>query len=842
LGKYRLEQILDGPEVMKMITEQAARQWCLLTALLATMGLWATPAAAQIPVLGGMLDPAIDEAGKPFSYFWHPTDVIGALDAPVASEVTPEGYVYTGFGELMFFVGIPPEPVNVRIKTLHHGYLPIVEYDFCRHGVKYALRIFAADLGGKLQGLPVNFVEVRLENEAIEPRAALFSSAYRFGPPVKHLNDDPAEYRFSQRFDLIPKCYTEGQTGFNSNAKYAFGEGAVLRDGRILYTFPRTPEPDQFTLSLGDKGLGMYRYFTGEVIGSEPRHAPKYDTPVGVVTYRVPLEPRESRTLVFKMPVAPIPGDSAEAKQLLEADSAQHFQRTVAFWEDLVGKRTPLRFPEAKVQEALLANTVFDLLAIDKIGENYITNVNKFQYHAFCGGANPAHMRVGFDYMGLDQIARKTVLYSIAYQFPDGSFDQRAVGSPYYEFLGTNLWCIGRHYQLTQDASFLQQVYPGVVKAMEYEMRTTAKDPLGLFPAYVGIADDAALNGIRQLGPHIWALHGMPHAIAMAKAMGKTDDARRFEAEQQRFRAALEKQLALQTAQSGGWIPPAIERTLLGNHWDNMVLLYPEPLFEPFDPRVTATIRKSRETYAEGILGYVLPVAIGKKGNAFVFNAKPGLHYWHSPDNAENALVRGSAEDQQMAVKDLYALLLHTTSTHAPQEFSTVPWSTRDYYPSDILPDGVASGKIVELMRNMLVREYQNDLYLFSAISPDWLKPGKKIEVVQEPTTFGPISALLSASAEGWEVTLSHGFRQPPQHVVIRVPWFYEVQAAEADGHALPVSDGKLVIAPNTRNIKVKGRIKPSVPELSFERTVTEYKREYGKRYADFLRTGMIQP
>jgi hypothetical protein len=32
------------------------------------------------------------------------------------------------------------------------------------------------------------------------------------------------------------------------------------------------------------------------------------------------------------------------------------------------------------------------------------------------------------------------------------------------------------------------------------------------------------------------------------------------------------------------------------------------------------------------------------------------------------------------------------------------------------------------------------------------------------------------------------------------------------------------------------------VPELSFERTVTEYKREYGKRYADFLRTGMIQP
>jgi hypothetical protein len=344
------------------------------------------------------------------------------------------------------------------------------------------------------------------------------------------------------------------------------------------------------------------------------------------------------------------------------------------------------------------------------------------------------------------------------------------------------------------------------------------------------------------MGPNIWALHGMRHAIALAEAMGSADDARRFKAEERRFRAAFEKQLALQTAQSGGWIPPALEKTLLGNHWDNMMLLYPEPLFDPIDSRVTATIRKSRASYAEGILGYVLPVAIGKKGGEFVFNAKPGLHYWHTPDNAQNALVRGGGEDQEAAVRDLYALLLHTTSTHAPQEFGTMPWSTRDYVSGDILPDGCASGRIIELMRNMLVREYQNDLYLFSAVSPEWLRPGKKIEILGEPTTFGPVSAVLSAGADGFTVALSHQFRQPPQHVVIRVPWFYEVQATEADGRPLPVTEGRLVLAPGTRQIKVKGRFKPSAPELSFERTVQEYQQEYRKRYADFLRTGAIQP
>ena len=158
---------------MKML-----KHWSLLVALSATVAIWPAASQGQIPILGGMLDPTIDEPGKPFSYFWHPTDVIGALYDPVASEVTPEGYLYTGFGELMFFVGNPPEPVNVRIKTLHKGYLPIVQYDFCRHDVKYALTMFAADLGGKLQGLPVNFVEVRLENNA--PSSARPFSA----PPI----------------------------------------------------------------------------------------------------------------------------------------------------------------------------------------------------------------------------------------------------------------------------------------------------------------------------------------------------------------------------------------------------------------------------------------------------------------------------------------------------------------------------------------------------------------------------------------------------------------------------------------------------------------------------------
>ena len=94
------------------------------------------------------------------------------------------------------------------------------------------------------------------------------------------------------------------------------------------------------------------------------------------------------------------------------------------------------------------------------------------------------------------------------------------------------------------------------------------------------------------------------------EACGNAADVERFTAEYNRFRTAFDEQLAAQTAKSGGSVPPAIEKTLLGNHWDNLMLFYPEPLFDPFDPRVTATIGKSRETYREGIQGYICPEAI----------------------------------------------------------------------------------------------------------------------------------------------------------------------------------------------------------------------------------------
>ena len=502
-----------------------------------------TGPVALSQITGGMLDPAMDVEGQPFCYFWHPNDVVGSLFAPVATEVTPEGYLYTGFGELMFFSGNPPEPVEQRIKTLHKGHLPVVQYSILRNGVRYEWSMFGADLGGELKGLPVNFVRVRVTNTASEQRAAFLSSAVRFAAP-RNITSSISDYRFAQRFDLIPKEYVEGQNTFNPQWNYSFDGNSLLREGRILYSFSLTPKPYQLSLTLGDRGLRFVRYFTGEIEGN-PKAGLRLDeqTPVGVVAYRLILKPAESQEVTFKMPVVPVPAGSAAAKLIAAAEYDQVFRSTVDEWEKQLS-RFSLKFPEAKVQDYLLANTVFDLLAMDKVGQDYVPNVNKFQYHHFYGGSDTAHMLIALDYVGLSDIARRGFLYSLAAQRADGAFiiPYETTEYNYWESFGFALWGWGKHYLLTRDQDFLKQIYPGVLKGMQWEMSMVAKDPQGLMPRTT-IPDDAMLKNARSTGQHMWMLIGIRNAVRLAEAMGDKQNTTAFQNEYDRFWKAFETQL-----------------------------------------------------------------------------------------------------------------------------------------------------------------------------------------------------------------------------------------------------------------------------------------------------------
>lgn len=147
---------------------------CILT-LIALASL-----AGTLPLHAQMLNPNIDKSNEPFCYFSQPTDEIGVMDGKSGTLVSPEGYLYTGFGELMFFTDNPPQPVHQRVKTLREGYLPIIEYTFEREGFQYKFSMFAATLDGNPESPLMNFVRVAIKNAGNRQRTTHFAVGTRY--------------------------------------------------------------------------------------------------------------------------------------------------------------------------------------------------------------------------------------------------------------------------------------------------------------------------------------------------------------------------------------------------------------------------------------------------------------------------------------------------------------------------------------------------------------------------------------------------------------------------------------------------------------------------------------
>jgi hypothetical protein len=140
----------------------------------------------------------------------------------------------------------------------------------------------------------------------------------------------------------------------------------------------------------------------------------------------------------------------------------------------------------------------------------------------------------------------------------------------------------------------------------------------------------------------------------------------------------------------------------------------------------------------------------------------------------------------------------------------------------------------------MLVREYQSELHLFSAVSPEWLRSGKSIDVVNEPTNFGSVTASMRFANSSLTVQLSNQFRSAPAKIVIHIPWFYQATTADVDGRSVPIHDTGIEVPADAKVIRLRGKMRSGEQNLSYANAVKDYKAEYARRYSRFLQTGEV--
>ena len=753
-----------------------------------------------------MVSPSIDKPGEPFSYFSKPTDEIGVMDAEAATEITPEGFLRTGFGELMFFAGPELRPTSVRIRTLEDGHLPIVHYQFARDGIVYRFTLFAATLDGRPQGTLVNFIRIAIKNEGTEPTRAILATGMRYDAP----NNTGAALHGDNRFDRpvkgrFPGDYRQLGEPFSPQWTYAFAPSGFLRDGRLLYTFPDGYVARGYTMH------GRYNY--PQEIGKPEKLAVDPTVPVGIVTYSRLLEPGAEDALEFKMPVVPT-SDAATIAAIDAATFDGAEAQVKGFWNKILAEGMQVTLPEAKATDTFYTNLIYDLIARDHIGSDYIQTVNKLHYHSFYlrDGADIVH---SYDVTGYPVVAKQVLEFFAQSQKPDGNFLSQ---EQQYDGWGEAVWGYAQHYRITHDKAFAEWAIPQIDRAVAWLRQARAADPLHIMPAS-DVRDNEFVPG-HLTGYNFLALSGLKVAIQMAKETGHADLAAAWQAEYDRYHQAFFKVLDAQAAAHDGYIPPALDGQKGGYDWGNLLAVVPEPTLDPQDPRVAATLKATQAKYAEGIMTY----ADGEF-----------LHHYLTIKNTMTEAIRSNPEDQEQAVKEFYALLLHTSSTHAGFEFAILPWGDRNFQ-DNLAPHGWFAAEYRTLLRTMLVREEGEHLHLLSVVSPEWVGKDKTIAVTQAPTNFGTVAFTLEQpSDEDAVLHLNPSFTRAPQQIVIHLPWFVELKSATVDGKSADASKGTLSVSSAAKEIRLRWTVKADTQHLSYQQTVDDYKAEYARRYRELM-------
>lgn len=768
--------------------------------LFATLGVMTcgSHAAAQ-PV---MVSPEIDNhPGEPFSYFSKPTDTIGVMDAQSATEITPEGYLYTGFGELMFFAGAHLTPVQQRIRTLEEGYLPIMHYIWRDHGIAYQFTLFTASLNGKPDGTLVNFIRVTMRNENKGAARADFATGVRYTSESNN-EQGVGDNRFKRPHKAAkPGDYRQLGEVFNPDWEYRFQGNAFLRDGKVLYLFPGHPQEQSFTKEQSEN----------DVPDLTPRKLPVLaTTPVGIVHYSRKLYSGEEATLEFKMPVIPAaPGEELAAIE--KADFDTYRKRVSMDWKAISSAGMQIDLPEQKVVDTFKANLIYDLISRDMIDGNYIQTVNKHHYHRFFLRDAADIVRM-YDITGYPGYARQVLDFFPRWQLPDGNFlSQRQE----YDAWGEVLWAYGQHYRMTKDEEFAKRVFPSIKRAVQWLQQARQSDPLHVMIAS-DVKDNEDIPG-HITGYNFLALAGLKNAIIMADALGEKNDADAFRNEYRDYNAAFMKVLTPLTDKTGGYIPPALDGKMEGQDWGNLLGTYPENILDPWDPRITATLKATQARYQEGIITY---------GNG------RWLHHYLTIKNILTELIRG---EQEQAIHEFYGVLMHTSSTHAGFEYNIRPWGNRDFQ-RNLAPHGWFAAEYRTMLRNMLVREAGTDLHLLSAVSPEWIGSHKNIKVTRAPTEFGQISYELQQPDAGSAILrITSNWHTRPSTIIMHLPWFMQTAAVTADGKQVSIKNGVVQLPAETKEVRIKWQRKSGVPALSYEKAVADYKAEYRDRYAAYL-------
>jgi hypothetical protein len=673
----------------------------------------------------------------------------GALEiGPQAASIEP--FLLTDEGLITW--------ADVRTEqSLPDGYLPIPTVTWSHR--ELAMRVAAFGTGDRTRSQLIS--QYTVENHSDHARAVTLALAVRpfqVNPPTQFLNSPG---------------------GVTPIHEISWDKHALSINGqRRVYPLQT---PDQVVAASFDSGslpelLAQLARTPASVVTDETGFAS------AILLYRLEIPAHGNRTIGIVAPLAGEPALPAEDAIIwLKRQEAE----TASDWRKKLN-RVSLRLPAA---EGIVANTLRTALAhilINRAGAALQPGTRAYARSWIRDGAM---MSDALRRLGHAAVGREYIEWFAPHQFSNGKvpccMDGRGADPvPENDSHGALIHLIAEQYRYTHERAWLQAMWPRVASAVAYmdslrvsertgRNRTAKRRAFyGLMPASIsheGYSDQPAYS----YWDDFWALAGYDGAIAVAKALGREKDARRFAGQRAEFSRDLHASLRTSIDSHGiDYLPGSADRG-------------------DFDATST-TIALSIAGQQASLPQRPLRQTFERYWHEFL--ARRGGAAWdvYTPYELRTigAFVRLGRRER---VQELLEFFLHDRRPAGWNQWAEVVGRDARHprFVGD-MPHGWIASDFIQSALDLFAYERAADqaLVLAAGVPNDWLAgQGAGIENLRTP--YGELSYTLRRDGRRLVLTITSGLRPPRGGLVFGWPYAGAPGPASVNGRLAQWENGK---------------------------------------------------
>lgn len=641
-------------------------------------------------------------------------------------------------------------------QSLAKGYLPIPSVTWRVGELTLSVTAFAAGQ----PGTSALYAQYRVANTGAERHALnLFLAIRPFQvlPPWQSLN-------------MVGGVTQIRELLFDARTVWVNTEKAVMS---------LTP-PDRFGAATFEEGP-VTDFLAKDTLPPHDQVSDPFRYASGALQYHIDVAPggHEDVHLVvpFHDPDTIAAGAGSEgASTLLTSQLAE----TTRYWEERLG-HVDLQLPPAAAQIARTMKSTLAYTLINRQGPAIAPGPRNYARSWIRDGAM---ISAALLQMGCTEEVRAFTRWYAQYQFPDGRIpccvDRRGADRvPENDSNGEFIYLVAEYYRYTRDIGFLTELWPAVVRAVDYvgalrQQRTTDEFRRPDKQAFFGLLPESishegySSHPVHSYWDDFFVLRGLKDAVNLAVAVGDDEHATAFTVLRNSFRNTLYASIARTMADHKvDYVPASVE---LGD----------------FDPTSTAIAIS-----LGGEQAHLPEAAVMRTFDRYYVHVqerhRPGTggDDAYTPYELRNvdAFVRLG---QRARALELLELLLTGQRPGAWNHWAELVWrdASAPKFIGD-MPHTWVGASFIRSVRSMLAYERESDraLIIAAGLPSAWVMSETGVTVKRLPTHYGTLSySLRGEGANRLRLKLSGDLAMPPGGIVVQPPCPQPLKSVTVNG------------------------------------------------------------